>query len=713
MNRNLGFLFSLFVITTSCNIPIPDASETQVSSETMVEVTEPDVVTTLVPSSDSAEIPSGSTTEPSIDNMPPIDYENAIPKYAADSVIYISRIGMTDSATGWAVGQKSGDSDHIFKTEDGGETWWDITPPETAPLSAEIMRAETFFLDDSTAWVSYEPYTTVWRTTDGGIHWWPARVPMEGYLGATLWFLDADNGWMMKYLDGGMNHVYSALFHTSTGGRFWNKLLDPTSSGDLQSFPKTGMVFSSPDMGWITRDPQGVKPGAWVDATSDGGYTWDELNIPSPIGTPEKFEQEYCGMFNPELFSTSSGALVITCRRFDDGNEVTSSYLASTTDSGATWTLNDYPGGELQFITQDIAYALGREIHKSVDGGKSWVKIREVSWDGQFSFVDENLAWAVARAEEEIALVHTADGASKFSEIKPQVINPPAAYKLEPPNPSAGINPTDFGGGSKQLSFISCRENDDPHATDIYMINISGSDLKELTDSSGQITHFSWSLDGQRLVFDSDRNGVVDIFTMKADGTELTQITSKSFDEEDPAWSPDGTQIAYVSRGPGNDAIYLMNTDGSAAQHLVDGRRPAWSPDGSRIAFSRVEDGIFVIDVDGSNLTRLTDSTLHGYDDYPEWSPDGERILFSSNLHEPDVSGTESVYVMNTDGSEIMPLSDMWGAGPYTWSPDGQWIAYAYSFGCAAEVYVMDSQGFNVRALNLGGPANFHPLWRP
>ena len=83
MNRNLGFLFSLFVITTSCNIPIPDASETQVSSETMVEVTEPDVVTTLVPSSDSAEIPSGSTTEPSIDNMPPIDYENAIPKYAA------------------------------------------------------------------------------------------------------------------------------------------------------------------------------------------------------------------------------------------------------------------------------------------------------------------------------------------------------------------------------------------------------------------------------------------------------------------------------------------------------------------------------------------------------------------------------------------------------------------------------------------------------
>lgn len=713
IHKLLIIFFGIVLITTSCTGPQPAAPEGSEPSESTAEVLAPEDGPASTPSSELPESSSGPPTTPPLDSFPPIDYENAILKYAAESAINISRVEMTDAVSGWAIGQKAGDSDHIFRSEDGGMTWWDVTPPQPAPPPGETVQAEAFFLDDLNAWVSYLPYEIVWRTTDAGITWQPGNVPMTDTTAAVLWFLDAENGWMMKYFDSGMNKVYSALFHTSSGGRFWDKLFDPTSSGDVQSFIKTGMVFSAPENGWITRDPQGVKPGAFVDATSNGGYTWEEVPIPPPADEPGKFDQEFCGVFDPHLLSTTSGALVITCRRFDGGEEIATHFLARTSDAGATWSLYEYPGGELQFLNQDVAYALSREIYKSTDEGMSWVKIRDVSWDGQFNFVDENTAWAVARVKDEVALVYTTDGGSKFSEITPQVITPPAAYQVEPPSSSAEIDPTNFGGGSRQISFISCRDNDDPRATDIYLMNISGSDLIEITDSSGKINHFSWSPDGGRVVFDSDRNGVFDIFTIKADGTELTQITSNSFDEEDPAWSPDGTRIAYVSRGPGNDAIYLMYSDGSSAEKLVDGRRPAWSPDGSKIAFSRLQDGIFVVDVDGGNLTRLTDSSQHDYDDYPEWSLDGAWILFSSNRHEPGVGGTESVYVMKADGTEITRLSDLPGAGPYAWSPDSQWIAYTYSFGCAGELYVMDSAGYNVRLLNVGGFGNFHPLWRP
>jgi TolB protein len=59
---------------------------------------------------------------------------------------------------------------------------------------------------------------------------------------------------------------------------------------------------------------------------------------------------------------------------------------------------------------------------------------------------------------------------------------------------------------------------------------------------------------------------------------------------------------------------------------------PAWSPDGTRIAFmggtSASEYDIWVVDTDGSNVTRLTDSP--GPDGWPAWSPDGTRVAFSS-----------------------------------------------------------------------------------
>jgi len=312
--------------------------------------------------------------------------------------------------------------DRIFRTNDGGESWWDITPPEAGPAEGEVKRAEAFFLDNDSAWAAYEPYETIWFTKDGGKTWGKSVTDYSGTVGAMFWFADQDHGWLMIFIDAGMSHVYTAIFRTTTGGTNWKKIVDPIDNDELQSFNKTGMFFIDGNTGWVTRDSGGVKPGAFVDATLDGGVTWQSLNLPEPEEMPDKFDQEYCRMHSPTLFSEAHGALVVDCTSYQGDVKIVSAFMFTTRDGSQSWERVDYPGGHLHFINRRTAFALGREIYRTQDGGLSWEQVKQVEWDGQFSFVNEQQAWSVARRGEAIALVKTQDGCRTWELLEPEVV---------------------------------------------------------------------------------------------------------------------------------------------------------------------------------------------------------------------------------------------------------------------------------------------------
>ena len=78
-----------------------------------------------------------------------------------------------------------------------------------------------------------------------------------------------------------------------------------------------------------------------------------------------------------------------------------------------------------------------------------------------------------------------------------------------------------------------------------------------------------------------------------------------------------------------------------------------WSPDGSKIAFYAAADAdydIYVMDADGRNVTKLTQSPSS--DRFPTWSPDGRRAAFTS-----DRDGDDEVYIMNADGTGPVRLT--------------------------------------------------------
>src|SRR5687768_10024527 len=95
----------------------------------------------------------------------------------------------------------------------------------------------------------------------------------------------------------------------------------------------------------------------------------------------------------------------------------------------------------------------------------------------------------------------------------------------------------------------------------------------------------------EEIAFYSDRDGDREIYIMKGDGTGLRQLTFNEGEDLDPTWSPDGSKIAFMSdRDGGAWEIYVMNADGSGQTRLTNNlfmdTRPSWSPDGTRIAWS-------------------------------------------------------------------------------------------------------------------------------
>ena len=149
----------------------------------------------------------------------------------------------------------------------------------------------------------------------------------------------------------------------------------------------------------------------------------------------------------------------------------------------------------------------------------------------------------------------------------------------------------------------------------IYKINNDGSNKIQLTDGNGERSP-SWSPDGSRIAFVSDRDGNLEIYTMNPDGSEQTNLSKQSGWDNDAVWSPDGSKLLFVSDRDGDKDVYLVNVDGSGLTNLSqDGYEssylPTWSPDQTRIAYAADPDQngsnetIFILDLDTRNKFEL------------------------------------------------------------------------------------------------------------
>jgi TolB protein len=136
-----------------------------------------------------------------------------------------------------------------------------------------------------------------------------------------------------------------------------------------------------------------------------------------------------------------------------------------------------------------------------------------------------------------------------------------------------------FSPDGKFVTFVSNRSGN----PQIYTVNIDTKESRRLTKFNWTDSP-QWSPTGEWIVF-SGRAAAghpIDIFIADITGGQLRQLTADAGDNEDPAWSPDGRFIAFTTTRGGKRQIYVMDADGSAPHLVANIRGDSYTPDWSR-----------------------------------------------------------------------------------------------------------------------------------
>jgi len=195
---------------------------------------------------------------------------------------------------------------------------------------------------------------------------------------------------------------------------------------------------------------------------------------------------------------------------------------------------------------------------------------------------------------------------------------------------------------------------------DIFVSDLSGKIVKQLTDEPGYDAEATVSPKGDKIVFTSTRSGDLELYTMNLDGTNVKQITYELGYDGGAFFSPDGSKIIFRASRPKTDAeidqyktllaqglvqptemeLFICDADGGNLKQLTFLGNANWAPyfhpSGEKILFSSNYEAtkgfpfnLYLIDLDGKNLERVT----HGetFDAFPVFSNDGKYLAFSSN----------------------------------------------------------------------------------
>jgi Tol biopolymer transport system component len=281
--------------------------------------------------------------------------------------------------------------------------------------------------------------------------------------------------------------------------------------------------------------------------------------------------------------------------------------------------------------------------------------------------------------------------------------------------PRSGGEPTRLGVGEDALAISTSREGSRlvyaRSTTDYNLWRVSGPTAAERTGptrivaSSREDSRPSYSPDGSRIAFRTNRSGRLEIWVCDSSGGNCRFLTPGG----SPAWSPDGERLVFTTRLKEVGAISIIDAEGGFSHLLVDegiNFRSHWSRDGQWVYFRsfRTDKGeIWKIRPDGEGLRRVTS----GGAERAVESEDGRFLYYETR----DPVHASRIWRMPVDGGEASLVLDGLARSPHFFAVWNIWrgflIYYTHEGEASPSIESLDLETGAVKTLAPLGPDAF------
>ncbi len=144
--------------------------------------------------------------------------------------------------------------------------------------------------------------------------------------------------------------------------------------------------------------------------------------------------------------------------------------------------------------------------------------------------------------------------------------------------------------GSKILAFSA---NNGGHEA-LWLAYLNSGKLVEI----GEGGRPRWSGDGREILVHASKKGSKsDIWIVSKNGNDVVQLTVDEAEDISPSWSPDGKKVVFASNRSGNYDIWLLNLEDKEREIVqltnnpAEDGHPVWTPDGKYIYFHSTRSG--------------------------------------------------------------------------------------------------------------------------